>query len=141
MRVLLIAFCACLTVSVSSQSVLGKWKTIHESGDSKSIVDIYHKGDKLYGRVVKLFRSPDEDQNPLCDECQGEFKDQPVIGMEILRDMELDGDEWEDGTILDPNNGEIYDCKLWLDEDDADVLQVRGYVWMFYRTQAWERVK
>ena len=61
--------------------------------------------------------------------------------MEIIRDMEKDGDEYNDGTILDPSNGKVYECKLWLDEDDSDKLKVRGYVYFFYRTQTWERVK
>ena len=64
-----------------------------------------------------------------------------VIGMEIIRDMEKDGTEWDDGTICDPKNGKIYDCSLWVDEDNPDLLQVRGYVLFFFRTQTWERVK
>ncbi|HRT54643.1 MAG TPA: DUF2147 domain-containing protein, partial [Flavobacteriales bacterium] len=63
-------------------------------------------------------------------------KDQPVLGMEIIRDMVKDDDEWEDGTILDPENGKVYDCKLWLEDGK---LMVRGYVAFFYRTQEWVR--
>jgi len=61
--------------------------------------------------------------------------------MEIIREMEKDDDEWEDGTILDPKNGKVYDCKLWVDEDDPNILNVRGYIAFFFRTQIWKRVE
>lgn len=125
-----------------SQSVVGKWKTIDdETGKVKSIVEIFERDGKMYGKVVKLFRGPDEDQNPMCDECKDDRKDQPILGMEILRGLEKDGDEWEDGTICDPKNGKIYDCKLWVDKDDPNVLHVRGYLYFIYRTQDWMRVE
>ena len=54
--------------------------------------------------------------------------------MTIITDMEMDGAEWEDGEILDPENGKVYDCKLWIEDGK---LKVRGYVAFFYRTQTW----
>jgi len=59
-----------------------------------------------------------------------------VIGLEIIRGMVRDGDTWTDGTILDPKNGSVYDCKLWLEDGH---LKVRGYVAFFFRTQTWLR--
>lgn len=123
----------------SQDEVLGKWKTIDdETGRVKSIVELYKKGDKLFGKVIKLFRLPDEDQDPKCDKC--DLKDprynQRVLGMEIIKDMIWDDDEWDDGYILDPKKGKVYDCKLWLEEGE---LQVRGYIVFFFRTQTWVR--
>lgn len=124
------------------QSALGKWKTIDdETGDLKSIVEIYKKGDELYGKVIELFRKPNEDPDPICDECDDDRKGKKVLGMEIIRGLEQDDDVWEDGTIVDPANGKVYDCKIWVDEDDPDKLNVRGYILMFYRTQNWIRVQ
>ena len=59
--------------------------------------------------------------------------------MLIINGLEKDGDEYDDGTILDPKKGKVYDCKIWVDESGD--LQVRGYVAFFYRTQTWKRVK
>ena len=56
-----------------------------------------------------------------------------------MNNLEKDDDEWGDGEILDPNNGKIYDCKIWLEGND--ILKVRGYVGFFYRTQTWKRKK
>lgn len=119
------------------QTIVGKWKTIDdETNKPKSIVEIYEKGGKYYGKVTKLFRSPDEEQDPVCNECDPEdnrYK-KKVIGMEILRDLKKDGDEYSEGNILDPNNGKIYKCKIWMEGKN---LMLRGYIGPFYRTQTW----
>ncbi len=131
-------------VSNVNKSVTGNWKTIDdETGKAKSIVNIYIKSDgKLYGKIIKLFKAPDEDQDPICDKCTDYRKNKKIIGMEIITGLEKDGNEWyADDAILDPENGKIYDCKIWVDEDNPDLLQVRGYIGWFFRTQTWKRVK
>ncbi len=131
-----------LLLQVQSQEIIGKWKTIDdETGKQKSIVEIYVKEGEVYGKILELFRSPEEDQDPYCDKCEDDRKDQRVIGMEILRKMVKDDDKWEDGEICDPKDGKIYDCKMWIDEDNPDVLNVRGYILFLYRTQQWHRIK
>lgn len=125
-----------------AQGLTGKWKTIDdETGKPKSIVEIYEKNGQLFGKVIKLFREPHEVQDPICDECEDDRKGKKVLGMEIVRNMEKDGYEWEDGTICDPKNGKIYDCEMWLDEEDPNKLKVRGYILFLYRTQTWLRVE
>ena len=133
-----------LSISLSAQheEITGLWKTIDDEipGRVKSVVKIYIKDGKLYGDVVKLFRLPEEDQDPVCDKCDDDDprKDQKVLGMTIITEMVLDEDdnEWEDGEILDPKKGKVYDCKLWVENNK---LQVRGYVLFFHRTQEWLR--
>ncbi|WP_424961591.1 DUF2147 domain-containing protein [Ekhidna sp.] len=120
-----------------SQSIVGTWKTIDdESGKPRSVVDIYEKDGRYYGKIIKLFREPGEDPDPVCEECEDHRKGKKVIGMEIISDMKYDkGDEeYRKGEILDPENGNIYDCKLWIEEGK---LKVRGYLLFFYRTQTW----
>lgn len=120
-----------------AQSVLGKWKTIDdETGKPKSIVEIYEQNGKVYGKIIKLFREPKEDQDPICDKCEDHRKNKKIIGMVIMTDMEKDGDGYEDGKILDAKKGKIYSCKIWL---EGGKLMVRGYVGFFYRTQTWVR--
>lgn len=120
---------------VKAQGVIGKWKTIDdETGKARSVVEIYEKNGKLYGKVIKLFRDPGEDQNPVCSKCEDDRKGKRIIGMEIMRDMVKDGNEYEDGTILDPKSGSVYDCKIWVEDGK---LQVRGYIAFLFRTQTW----
>jgi uncharacterized protein (DUF2147 family) len=133
---LIISFLTFL-ISVNAQNITGKWKTIHEeTGEAKSIVEIYKKGNQFYGKVVEII-DPSK-KNNTCKLCTDSRKNQPIIGMEIIKNLEQDEEEYDDGTILDPNNGKIYDCKIWL--KDNNTLNVRGYVAFFYRTQEWIRV-
>ena len=121
----------------SGQSIVGKWKTIDdESGEPRSVVEIYKKGDIYFGKVLQIFSKPNEDPDPICDLCEDDRKDHKVIGMEIIRDMQFDAksNQYEEGTILDPENGNIYDCKIWIEDGN---LKLRGYLYFLYRTQTW----
>ncbi len=128
---------------LSAQSITGLWKTIDDqTGETKAEVDISIKNGKLYGKIVKLYAKKGVGSNPICIECPGNRKGKRVVGMTIITALEKDGDEWEaDDAILDPESGKIYDCKIWLDEDNKDLLNVRGYIGFLFRTQTWQRVK
>lgn len=121
--------------------IVGKWKTKDdETGRIKSIVEITEKNGMYYGTIVDLFRLPDEDQDPYCDKCDDDRKDKRILGMEIVRDMQLNDDwVWADGTILDPKKGSVYDCEMWFEEGEMNTLKVRGYIWFVFRTQEWYR--
>ncbi|MCF8061566.1 MAG: DUF2147 domain-containing protein [Deltaproteobacteria bacterium] len=131
-----------LTVFLTGQayaedSPIGLWKTIDDDGKTpKSHVQIFERGGKLCGKVVKLLQS---EPGKRCDQCPGEKKDQPIMGMEIMWDLEKqpDGNEYADGKILDPDNGKVYRCKIWREED---TLKVRGYIAFLFRTQTWHPV-
>ena len=124
-----------------SQDITGIWKTVdEESGIVKSHIEIYKKGDSFYGKVLKVL-DPDAPAKPLCVNCEGDLKDAPIVGLEIIKELKKKGSSYKDGTIMDPENGKIYDCKLWLNEDNPDLLMVRGYILFLYRTQIWERLK
>ena len=105
-------------------------------GKPRSVVEIYEDDGLFFGKIVQLFREPGEDPDPVCNECEGEKNGQKVIGMEIIADMKYfkGDDEYRKGEILDPENGNVYDCKLWIEEGN---LKVRGYLLFFYRTQTW----
>ncbi|MEP3387935.1 MAG: DUF2147 domain-containing protein [Reichenbachiella sp.] len=124
-------------VTMAQDPIIGKWKTIDDdTNKARSVVEIYKKGDLYYGKVVDMFLEPHEDPDPVCDDCDEDDPRymQKTLGMEILKGAKKDGDEYVDGKILDPENGTVYKCKLWLEDGD---LKLRGYVAFFYRTQTW----
>ncbi len=124
-----------------TSSIVGAWKSIDDNtGKPRSIVRISQNAGLYDGMIEKGFHEPNEDPNPKCDKCQGELKDQPIIGMKIINQLKKHEDEYKDGTIMDPDNGKIYQCKLWL-EDDGKKLKVRGYIGPLFRTQTWLRVE
>jgi uncharacterized protein (DUF2147 family) len=138
-KLLLITSLLCFVVA-NSQEVVGKWKTIDDNtGEAKSIIDIYEEDGKIYGKVEKILVQ--RRKNPTCRNCKGEDKDKPILGLVIIKGLEKDGDEYNSGKILDPESGNLYKCYIELEEEDK--LKVRGYIGfsVFGRTQYWERAK
>lgn len=123
-----------------SQTVIGKWKTIDdETGKAKSIVEIYEKSGKIYGKVVDILE--EENKKRVCTNCSGEDKNKPILGMIVIKGLLKQGSEYTNGKILDPKNGKLYKCFITLETKDK--LKVRGYIGisLFGRTQYWYRVK
>lgn len=126
--------------SAQSQSVVGKWKTFDDgTGEAKSIVEIIEKDGKIYGKVMEILNP--EKRHAKCQNCSGEDKDKPVLGLTIIKGLSKEGTTYSNGKILDPNNGKLYKCTISLDEHDK--LNVRGYIGvsLLGRTQIWSRVK
>lgn len=142
-KTLLLILVLFVATSASAQrdAIFGKWKTIDDNtGKARSVVEIYEKDGEAYAKIVELFREEGEEENPICDECDADDDryNQPVRGMEIMRGLEYSAksNEWDDGKILDPENGKVYECKIWVDEESGN-LRVRGYILFLYRTQTW----
>jgi len=117
-------------------SPVGTWKTISDKTKKPaSIVKIWEKDGKLYGKIIKLFNDPDAK----CTACNGKFKDKPITGMVFMWGFKKDGDVFNGGKILDPDSGKIYNCKMEV-VNGGKVLNVRGSLdrWgLAGRTQKW----
>jgi uncharacterized protein (DUF2147 family) len=122
-------------------SPVGLWKTIDDaSGKPTALIRITEQQGELQGKIEKLFRGPNEDQNPKCVQCTDARKDQPIVGMTIVSGLKKTGDEYTGGEILDPKNGKVYKSKLTV-RDGGKKVEVRGFVGvpMFGRSQVWLR--
>lgn len=119
--------------------VTGTWKTIDdaEEGKEKSYVEVFEKDGLLYGKIIKIM--DEEKVDNVCEECKDHRKDQPILGMQIMEGLKKSGKYYKGGKILDPENGKIYTCRVWINDEGA--LKVRGYLGPLYRTQTWYRVK
>jgi len=123
-------------------SPVGTWNTIDDkTKEIKSEIVITETSGVLNGKVNKLLRK-DVDQKAVCKECTDDRKDKPLVGLEIIRAAKkADGkDVWEDGKILDPENGKNYTLGLTPIEGGRK-LEVRGSVLGMGRTQTWVRVQ
>jgi uncharacterized protein (DUF2147 family) len=119
---------------------VGTWTSIDDAtGKPKSIIAITEANGEVTGKVVEVLES-DQGPHPICKECDGERKNQPIEGMTIIWGMKKDGDTWEGGKILDPKNGKTYGCKLH-PADGGQKLEVRGFMGfsLLGRSQTWER--
>jgi uncharacterized protein (DUF2147 family) len=145
MRFLMMVFlCGLLPASLFANDVAGTWMTIDdETGKARSHIEIWIDNGVAYGKVSRIIAiQPGENTDPICTLCKGDDKDKKVVGLIILRGLTLDGDEWRGGTILDPNNGKTYKCKIKA-EDGGQILKVRGFlgISLFGRTQIWKKLK
>ncbi|MFV8225972.1 DUF2147 domain-containing protein [Christiangramia aquimixticola] len=122
-----------------AQDVTGKWENRNEEGKVNSIIKIYEKEGEIYGKVDRILK--EEDRNRICTECEGDLKNQPVEGMELMKGLKREGNEYVDGTIVDPKTGKEYRCKIWLDNNNPDILKVRGYISFFFKTKTWRRAE
>jgi uncharacterized protein (DUF2147 family) len=120
----------------AADTMVGQWKTVDEkSGAVQSVVELYDQDGKVFGKVVSLTEPTDEHGKPkVCTKCTGADKDQPIVGLVIVKDLARGGDSWKGGTILDPDDGKLYKVELWVEDGK---LKVRGYVGPFHRTQTW----
>ncbi len=138
-KILFLAFLT-LGTSLQAQAIFGKWKTINEdTGKPNSIIEIYEEEGEVFGKVVRIIK--EEDRDRLCSDCEGELKNQPIEGLELMRGLEKDGDRYSGGVITDPQSGKEYKVKIWVAEDNPDRLKVRGYIAFFYRTETWHRAE
>ena len=127
----------------AQETPVGLWKTIDDTtGKPGALVRITEINGALQGRIEKLFREPDEPQNPKCVACTDARKDQPLLGLTIVSGLrkEADAPVWSGGEILDPRNGKVYKSKATL-IDGGKKLDVRGYIGfaLLGRTQTWVR--
>jgi uncharacterized protein (DUF2147 family) len=130
-----------VTAMAQADTPVGTWQTIDDStGQPKALVQISQDSSgTLDGKVIKGL-GPNDRPDRRCTACTDERKDQLILGMTIIHDMKKEGDGWDGGNILDPENGKIYKCKMRL-EDGGQKLVVRGYIGvsLLGRSQTWVR--
>ena len=121
---------------------VGTWRSVDdETKQPKAQIVVADHGGVLTGRIEQLLR-PGADPKAVCEQCTGDRKDKPMVGLEIIRGAKkAEGkDVWEGGRILDPEKGKDYGLRL-TPVDGGQKLEVRGSIGPFWRTQVWQRVK
>jgi uncharacterized protein (DUF2147 family) len=140
---LFLAFClsAAASVSWAQLSPVGTWRSVDDkTGEAKSEIVITEQDGVVSGRISRLLRA-EADPQARCTACSDDRKDQPLVGLEIIRGARQSEGRavWQDGRILDPENGKTYTLRL-TPREDGRLLDVRGSFGPFGRTQTWTRV-
>ncbi len=123
-----------------AQSYHGTWLAYETDGTKKSHLDFYKVNGKLYAKLVYYYPNKKRGENPVCSKCEGERKNQPIIGMQLTSGLVWNGAEW-DGKMLDPETGKWYKIKIWIDKDNHQKMYVRGYLGVFFETREMFLVK
>lgn len=131
-----------------ANAVTGTWVTPND----KSHVVIARQSDGSYAGKIIWLKQPDypsgfENQalvgKPKIDRHNPDpaQRSRPILGLDVLEGFRYQAapDNWDKGTCYDPEGGKTYNCKMWL-TDGGKKLHVRGYVWIFHKTQVWTRL-
>lgn len=125
--------------AAAPESPVGVWKTVDDkTGMPRALVRIYLQDGKYFGRIEQSFKPGAETR--VCSQCTDERKNQPIIGLVIMRNIAWRDGEYGGGDILDPDNGSVYRCKFHFDKDGT-LLVVRGFIGisLLGRSQTWQR--
>lgn len=128
--------------AMAQNTPVGLWRSFDEkTGEPKAEVRITETAGVLSGKVEKRL-TPGTKPDDVCSLCTDDRKDQLRQGLEIIRGAKklVDGDVWEGGKILDPENGKNYTLKM-TPVEGGKKLEVRGSIGPFGRTQTWVRVQ
>ena len=131
-----------LPLPAGEPTAVGLWEQVDEnSGKAESWFKIVERNGVYVGNIVKMFPKPGDDENWLCDRCEGDERGKPVLGLALIKNMQRNGLSYENGTIMDPRDGKVYRALMRL-SPDGQKLEVRGYlgISLFGRSQVWNRL-
>ena len=122
------AVLACLTLqSFAQKDAIEK---VWFNAEKTSKIEIFKATDGFfYGKIIWLKEPNDKNGKPKLDKNNKEEsqQNQPVWGMLILKKFKKpnSANEYENGTVYDPNNGKTYCGKLTLQGKE---LKLRGFI-------------
>jgi uncharacterized protein (DUF2147 family) len=132
---------AAASTPAAEPTATGLWEESDSSGRVGAWFYIFELNGTYVGAMVKMFVKPGGNPNPLCTACSGSEKNQPSLGLLMIKGMQRNGRSYENGTILDPRDGNVYNATMEVTAD-GQKLKLRGYVGipLFGQTQVWKRL-
>jgi uncharacterized protein (DUF2147 family) len=151
---LLIFFLMSAAACFAADPAEGFWLSADEKTGKETMGwEIFIQDGKMYGRILSIAGFPQTIKAENCKEsykdfpAPGKVSELPVVGTIWIFGLVPDrrGREWEDGHIIDINDGSMYGCKITHHPPDGkdfpvETLEVRGTRGPFGRSQFWRRV-
>ena len=148
-----VVFFAAAGICFAADSVEGYWLSIDEkTGKTTAGWYIWQDSGKLYGKITSLADHP---KTALADNCKdsypgfpasGKVNQMTVVGTTWIFNLAMNKPgEWSGGSIVDPDSGNLYKCKIIFRNADGkkyktDVLEMRGEIGLgIGRSQFWQK--
>ncbi|MCU0430245.1 MAG: DUF2147 domain-containing protein [Cytophagaceae bacterium] len=115
---------------VSGDEVLG----VYWSPKKDAKIEIYKKGNLYFGKIAWAQVPKKDVNNP-----EPSLRNRDVVGLTFLTNLRFDEDEYVDGKAYDPDSGNTYSCKMWLEGKN---LRLKGYlgISLIGRSELLERI-
>ena len=117
-----------LFLYAQADRIAGTWVT--EKGTSA--VDITKGSDGKYHGKISWLEEPNENGKPKIDDENPDPKlaKRPIMGLPLVKNFKYNSkkEQWEGGSIYDPDNGKTYDCFAWFEDGNYNTLYLKGYV-------------
>lgn len=126
------------SIITEADSIIGEWYT----DARESIIKIYKKQNKYYGKIIRLKEPNGPDGKPKLDKRNSDKKlrNRKIVGLNILTGMVHKKDNiWANGKTYTPRRGKSFDCRLEL--VNPNKLEITVLVGMFSKTKVWIRKK
>jgi uncharacterized protein (DUF2147 family) len=116
-------------VAAQADRIVGFWLT--EKKDAQVQI-VKSPSGKYNGAIVWLDKPFEDDGRIKVDDENPDPKlqNRQIMGLPLLNNFVYNSKkkEWSNGTIYDPDSGNTYDCYMWFEEGDPNVLHMKGFI-------------
>ena len=119
-----------------NSKILGHW--LNDDGTSQ--IEIFQKDDKYFGKIIWLKEPNQPNGKPKVDKNNPNpaLREKPIVGLEIITDLEFINGNWVNGTIYSPKEGQTVNSSMLLLNEN--ILKVTASKFLFSTTKIWKRL-